>query len=77
MAPIPKGADRMEELNDRVDLWDQGRFDGLIGKIVGQQVQDVVKKKPEGEANEERLATQTRKKTAAGATGKALKGLTG
>ena len=44
---------------------------------MGQQVQDVVKTEPEGEANEERLATQTWKKTAAGAIGKALKGLTG
>ena len=38
-----KGVDRMEELNDRLDLWEQGKFDYLIGKIVGQQVQDVVK----------------------------------
>ena len=77
MAPIPKGADRMEELNERLELWEQRRFDDLIGKIVGQQVQDVVRTEPEGEANEERLAAQTRRKTAAGATGKALKGLTG
>ena len=32
LAPIPKGVDRMEELGDGLDLWDQGRFDDLIGK---------------------------------------------
>lgn len=77
LAPIPTGANRIEELGERLDLWDQGRFDDLIGKIVGQQVQDAVRAETEGEANEERLATQTRKETAAGATGKAFKGLTG
>ena len=46
LAPIPKGLDRIEELNDRLDLWEQGRFDDLIGKIVGQQLQDEVKKEP-------------------------------
>ena len=40
LAPIPKGSDRIEELNDRLELWEHGRFDDLIGKIVGQQVQD-------------------------------------
>ena len=64
-------------MNDRLDLWEQGRFDDLIGKIVGQQVRDEVKKGSDGEANEERLVTQSRKKTVAGATGKVLKGLTG
>ena len=77
LAPIPKGADRMEELNERLELLEQGRFDDLIGKIVGQQVQDVVRTEPEGEANEERRTAQTRRKTAAGAAGKALKGLMG
>ena len=37
----------------------------------------MLRTEPEGEANEERLAAQTRRKTAAGVTGKALKGLTG
>ena len=32
LAPIPKGLDRIEELNDRLDLSEQGRFDDLIGR---------------------------------------------
>ena len=30
LAPIPKGSDRIEELNERLELWEQCRFDDFI-----------------------------------------------
>ena len=56
VAPTIKGFARIEKFNDRFDLCEQGRFDDLSIKIVGQQLQDEVKKESVDGASEERLA---------------------
>ena len=79
LGPIPRGSDTNAELKRRLRLWEDGRFDELVWRVLGQQAETTRKSSSAAKVDqdEEKLGKRARVTTAAGAAGKALKGLVG
>ena len=79
MGPVPKGMDRVEEIKRRLELWEEGNFKELIGRVAGQQAEMIrAPDRPQAhERSDEQVGRATREKAAAAAVGEAVKGLAG
>lgn len=79
LAHVAEGEDRVTELRRRLDLWEQGRFDELVQRISGQQLEEDRRAlhRPPTLDDEDHRGKMTRQRTAAGAKSKAVKSLVG
>ena len=80
LANVPRDLDRNEELKARFDLWQRASWRELLDRIMGQQVKEaddpeLAGTKPGEE--ERKKAARAKRLAAAGAVGKAIKGLRG
>ena len=76
-SPIPQGENSVEELKQRLRMWERGEFRQLISRVIGQQAETARKGtyKDVDFDKGERLSKATKDKAAAGAPGKAVRGL--
>ena len=79
LAQIPKGVDRNSELKQRLQLWESGQINALIGLVLGQQNSRPLRRttgrtQPQTDEQRGRRACTL---TARGSISKAMKGLVG
>ena len=77
LGPIPQGLDTNTELKHRLQLWEQGSFDALLLRVRGQQSEMDRRSETGFDMSDEGFGRRAKKKAAAGATSKAIKGLVG